>query len=94
MLCLRDVCTIGTSLFRFAPDPDKPWLAEKGTTWQWWRLLLALFYTFGLLHCLPLLLLEWLLMRPLENSAGWLRVLATYILSGVAGQIVGGGLIH
>ncbi|XP_070211302.1 inactive rhomboid protein 1-like [Littorina saxatilis] len=90
VFCLRDVCTMGRNLFRIDSNPDMPWLARKGTIWQWWRPLLSQFYTFGFMHCLPLLVIEWLLMRPFEESAGWFRVMIIYTICGLAGQLVGG----
>ncbi|PVD29947.1 hypothetical protein C0Q70_09208 [Pomacea canaliculata] len=85
--CIQEICAIST-WFQVESDPEKPWLPAKDTSWQWWRLIISLIYTFGILHCLILLIIQWLLMRPLETSAGWLRIMLVYILCGVAGQIV------
>ncbi|KAL8621276.1 hypothetical protein ACOMHN_008101 [Nucella lapillus] len=88
VLCVRDLCTIGKNLSVVMPDPERPWLPKPSTVWQYWRLLLALVYTYGMVHCLALVALEWVLMRPLEKSAGWFRIMLAYILCGIAGQIV------
>nr|KAG5706133.1 hypothetical protein BaRGS_025755 [Batillaria attramentaria] len=88
--CVQQACKIGKRLYLIDSDPKKPWLPDSGDRLQWWRLLLSLVLTYGILHCLPLLVIEWLLMRPLEKSAGWLRIVVIYTICGIAGQIVAG----
>ncbi|XP_046585059.1 uncharacterized protein LOC124292029 [Haliotis rubra] len=76
--CPSEVCKMGG----MSSDTHKPWLPSS---YQWWRPLLSLMYTHGVVHLLLLLLAEWLLLRQVEMSAGCLRVGIIYVLCGVAG---------
>ncbi|XP_067657529.1 uncharacterized protein [Haliotis asinina] len=76
--CPSEICQMGG----MSSDTHKPWLPSS---YQWWRPLLSLVYTHGVVHLLLLLLAEWMLLRQVEMSAGCLRMGIIYVLCGVAG---------
>ncbi|XP_071091221.1 inactive rhomboid protein 1-like [Haliotis cracherodii] len=76
--CPSEICQMGG----MSSNIHKPWLPSS---YQWWRPLLSLVYTHGVVHLLLLLLAEWLLLRQVEMSAGCLRVAIIYFICGAAG---------
>ncbi|XP_012937831.1 uncharacterized protein LOC101855789 [Aplysia californica] len=88
--CLGKLCSAGGSVSNTPTDPGKPWLKTRSSDgWQWWRLFSSIPHTHGVLHLLALLVVELLLLLPLEITAGWHRVLVVFVLSSVAGQMMG-----
>ncbi|XP_046373835.1 inactive rhomboid protein 1-like isoform X2 [Haliotis rufescens] len=76
--CPSEICQMGG----MSSNIHKPWLPSS---FQWWRPLLSLVYTHGVVHLLLLLVAEWLLLRQVEMSAGCLRVAVIYFICGAAG---------
>ncbi|KAK3094606.1 hypothetical protein FSP39_003984, partial [Pinctada imbricata] len=80
--CLKEICKPGI----VESDKDRPWLAVNPA--QWWRLPLSLLYHQGILHILIVLTVQLALIRQIEKTIGWLRVLIIYCVGGVAGLLM------
>lgn len=81
---MAHVCKVG--LLEIQSAKKMPWLADHPN--QFWRVFPSLVHTYGFLHCVLILMLEWILMRQLEISAGWLRLALIYTFCGVLGSLV------
>ncbi|KAK3603023.1 hypothetical protein CHS0354_037771 [Potamilus streckersoni] len=81
--CLGSVCKMG--LDGYGMD-RQTWLPKE--TFQWWRLPLSLLYHHGVIDTVIVLATEFLLMRQIERTVGWLRIALIYILSGVSGLMI------
>ena len=68
------------------PNSDQPWLANKPR--QWWRIPLSIIYHHGVIHVVVVCIMEFLIMRVMEKSVGWLRIMLVYVLSGIGGILV------
>ncbi|KAJ8317407.1 hypothetical protein KUTeg_005311 [Tegillarca granosa] len=77
--CLSSVCGFGG----FTSKPDQTWLPDKPA--HWWRFLLSLLYHHGIIHTALVVIIQALILRQIEQSVGWFRVMIIYILSGVGG---------
>lgn len=54
---------------------------------QLWRLLLSLFYHYGILHLVVVLGMKCIMGLEAERLAGWLRVATVYVISGLSHYI-------
>lgn len=77
--CLSSVCGFGG----FTSKPDQTWLPDKPA--HWWRFLLSLLYHHGIIHTALVVIIQALILRQIEQSVGWFRVMIIYILSGFGG---------
>eukprot|EP00048_Salpingoeca_helianthica_P024727 m.34874 g.34874 ORF g.34874 m.34874 type:complete len:834 (-) comp9557_c0_seq2:88-2589(-) len=87
VMCLADVCQMRTgptiSASRtFANQPDSPN--------QWWRFITPLFVHAGVLHFAIVSIVQVYVGTKIEKTAGLLRTLLIYFISGVGGYIVSG----
>lgn len=87
--CIGEFCTgkLGF-MIKMSSKPDKPWLPESPQ--QWWRLPLSLLYHYGIIHCLLVVGAQSLLLRQIEITIGWLRMMILYIVCGCGGLLVSG----
>jgi rhomboid protease GluP len=92
--CAVFLAMVGSGLSVLAPNPDQlmHWGANNAGSvlinGEWWRIVTAMFVHVGLLHLATNMWCLWnlgLLAEPLMGSAG---VLAVYILTGAAGNLL------
>jgi membrane associated rhomboid family serine protease len=57
---------------------------------QWWRMIFSLGLHSGVIHYVLCMSLQWTIGCQIERTAGWLRVLCIYLISGVGGYMIGG----
>ncbi|XP_055955425.1 inactive rhomboid protein 1 isoform X2 [Patella vulgata] len=78
--CLNGLCGF-TGLSESTSDgfPVSPYQA--------WRVFVALFYCHGVIHLILILFVEWLIMRSVERSSGWLRLMLIFLISGMTSVV-------
>ncbi|XP_071169701.1 uncharacterized protein [Mytilus edulis] len=77
--CINSICGMGG----ISSNSDKPWLPDNPA--QWWRLPLSIVYHHGIIHVVIIGAIHFLIMRTMERSIGWLRIMVVYVLSGIGG---------
>ena len=80
--CLAGICNIGN----LVASADQPWIPSRPD--QWWRLPLSLLYHHGFVHVAMVTVIQWLIMRQIEQTAGWLRMFLIYFISGMGSLLV------
>ena len=59
---------------------------------QWWRMIFSLGTHSGVVHYVLCMTLQWTIGCQIERTAGWLRVLCIYFISGIGGYMISGAL--
>ncbi|KAL4232347.1 hypothetical protein ACF0H5_009916 [Mactra antiquata] len=80
--CLQGTCKLGN----LEAGKTQPW--QPDNPHQWWRLPLSLFYHHGIIHILIVSVVQWFLFIPIERTAGWLRMIVVYFLTGSAALLM------
>ena len=69
-------------------DPEHPNQLDNPN--QWWRFIWALFMSAGVIHFVLCAIVQLYLGCQIERTAGWLRTMIIYFISGIGGYIVSG----
>ncbi|XP_045189590.2 uncharacterized protein LOC123546962 isoform X2 [Mercenaria mercenaria] len=76
VMCLKNICHPGS----LTASVISPWQPESPG--QWWRVPLSLLYHHGIIQFVTVTAAQWILLRQIECTAGWFRMLVIYIVSG------------
>ena len=82
MNCLAEVCKPG----ELTTAKDLPWLPESPN--QWWRVFVCLLHHQGIIIVAIVISGQYLLFIQVEETAGWLRVMIIYLITGAASTLV------
>jgi hypothetical protein len=86
--CLSGTCSSIWGDSGPAPDDNSP--NDPARPDQWWRLIWPIFMHAGVIHFMLCVMIQWVVGCQIERTAGWLRVLLIYFVSGIGGYVVSG----
>ncbi|XP_061194171.1 uncharacterized protein LOC133202371 [Saccostrea echinata] len=85
--CINDLCIgkLGFMISSIPGKPETPWLSQAPQ--QWWRLPLSVLYHHGIIHALLVIGAQTLILRHIEVTIGWLRLIILFIVCGCGGLL-------
>eukprot|EP00052_Salpingoeca_macrocollata_P026336 m.244289 g.244289 ORF g.244289 m.244289 type:complete len:766 (-) comp22558_c1_seq6:32-2329(-) len=88
VMCLGHICENNLGLGELqASSTDRN---QPRSVSQWFRFISPLFLHAGVLHFLPVLLVQWTVGKQIEKTAGALRTSLIYFISGIGGWVISG----
>ncbi|XP_062613021.1 uncharacterized protein LOC134274803 isoform X2 [Saccostrea cucullata] len=85
--CINDLCIgkMGFMISTIPSKPETPWLSQAPQ--QWWRLPLSVLYHHGIVHALLVIGAQTLILKHIEVTIGWLRLIILFIVCGCGGLL-------